>query len=224
VTTIVLADDHHVVRHGLRALLEREPDFSIVGEAADGREVIEVVLRLRPAVLILDLVMPKLQGLEVTHLLTAQIPATRIIVLSMHASEGYVLEALRKGAVAYVLKEATSTELVTAVREVVSGRRYLSPPLSERAISAYVQKTATNALDVYDTLTAREREVLRLAAEGYTSTRIAAALSISPRTAETHRANLMRKLALRTQADLIRYALRRDTALGPPGEGPPDTP
>jgi two-component system, NarL family, response regulator NreC len=223
VTTIVLADDHHVVRHGLRALLEREQDFSIVGEAADGREVIEVVLRLRPDVLILDLVMPKLQGLEVTQLLTTQTPATRIIVLSMHASEGYVLEALRKGAVAYVLKEATSTELVTAVREVVSGRRYLSPPLSERAISAYVQKTATNALDVYETLTAREREVLRLAAEGYTSTRIAAALSISPRTAETHRANLMRKLALRTQADLIRYALRRDTPLDPPREGASDT-
>jgi two-component system, NarL family, response regulator NreC len=217
-TTIVLADDHHIVRHGLRALLEREPDFTIAGEASDGSEVVDLVERVHPDVLILDLVMPGLHGLEVTRHLTASVPQTRIVVLSMHANEGYVLEALRNGAAAYVLKEATSTELVTAVREVVAGHRYLSPPLSERAITAYLEKASTTSFDLYDTLTAREREVLQLAAEGYTSSRIAARLSISPRTAETHRANLMRKLGLRTHADLIRYALRRETSAERPHE------
>jgi DNA-binding NarL/FixJ family response regulator len=217
-TTIVLADDHHIVRHGLRALLEREPDFTIVGEASEGSEVIALVERLRPDVLILDLVMPGLHGLEVTRHLTASLPQTRIVVLSMHANEGYVLEALRNGAAAYVLKEATSTELVTAVREVLGGHRYLSPPLSERAITAYLEKSSTNSFDLYETLTAREREVLQLAAEGYTSSRIASRLSISPRTAETHRANLMRKLGLRTHADLIRYAMRRETSTSRPRE------
>jgi DNA-binding NarL/FixJ family response regulator len=208
-TTIVLADDHHVVRQGLRALLEAEPDFRVVGEAGDGLEAARLVEALQPNVLVLDLVMSGLGGLEVTRLATKRSPHTHVVILSMHADEAYVLEALKNGAAAYVLKGSRAADLVQAVREVAAGRRYLSPPLSERAIERYVQKAESTVRDIYDKLTNREREVLHLAAEGLTNAEIADRLSISPRTAETHRANLMRKLGLRTQTDLIRYALRR---------------
>jgi DNA-binding NarL/FixJ family response regulator len=208
-TTIVLADDHHVVRQGLRSLLEAEPDFSVVGETGDGVEAAQLVERLQPDVLVLDLMMPGLNGLEVTRQVGQRSPRTRVVILSMHADEAHVLEGLRAGAVAYVLKESTSAELVRAVREAVAGRRYLSPPLSERAIEVYMQKVESTVLDPYETLTAREREVLHLVAEGYTNAEIADRLFISRRTVETHRANLMRKLGLRTQTDLISYALRR---------------
>jgi two-component system response regulator NreC len=206
---VVLADDHHVVRHGLRTLLEAAGDFAIVGEAADGLEVMPLVERLAPQVLILDLMMPGLNGLEVARQVHRQSPQVKILILSMHTSEPHVLEALRNGAAGYALKDATPDELLRAVREVAAGRRYLSGPLSERAIAAYAERAQVSALDPYDTLTPREREVLQLSAEGHTLAEIAARLGISPRTAETHRTNLMHKLALRTQADLIRYAVRR---------------
>ena len=208
-TTIVLADDHHVVRQGLRALLEAEADFSVVGEAADGLEVAGLVERLEPDVLIVDVMMPGLGGLEVTRQVRQRCPKTRVVVLSMYASEAYVVEALRNGAGGYVLKDASAADLLEAVQAVAAGRRYLSPPLSERAIDAYVERAKAGRLDLYETLTTREREVLHLAAEGYSNPEVAARLSISPRTVETHRANLMRKLALQSQSDLIRYALRR---------------
>jgi DNA-binding NarL/FixJ family response regulator len=147
--------------------------------------------------------------LEVTRQVGRLSPQTRVVVLSMHASQAYVLEALRNGAAGYVLKESSTEDLVRALREVTAGRRYLSAPLSERAIEAYVQMSQEATLDPYETLTNREREVLHLVAEGHTNVEIAARLSISPRTAETHRANLMRKLDLHTQTDLIRFALRR---------------
>lgn len=208
-TSILLADDHPIVRHGLRTLLEAEPDFHIVGETDDGLETVRLVEHLQPDVLVLDLMMPSLSGLEVTRQVCRRVPKTRVIILSMHANEAYVLEALRHGAMGYVLKETSAAELVRAVREVVAGRRYLSAPLSERAIEAYIQKASEGILDPYETLTTREREVLHLAAEGHTNAEIAARLTISPRTVEVHRANMMRKLGLRTQTDLIRYALRR---------------
>jgi len=208
-TSIVLADDHQVVRQGLRALLEAEADFSLIGEAGDGLETARLVERLKPDVLIIDLMMPNLNGLEVTRQVGQRSPRTRVVILSMHANEAYVLEALRNGAAGYVLKESSAADLVKAVREVIAGRRYLSPPLSERAIEAYLHKAQAAELDPYEALTTREREVLHLAAEGYSNAEIAARLSISPRTAETHRANMMRKLDLRNQTDLIRYALRR---------------
>ncbi len=208
-TTIVLADDHHIVRQGLRVLLEGQPDFQLVGEAGDGLEAVQLTERLKPDVLIIDLMMPSLNGLEATRQLGQRSPHTRVVILSMHANEAYVLEALRNGAAGYVLKDSSAADLVQAVREVVTGRRYLSSPLSERAIAAYIQKASDVALDPYEMLTNREREVLHLAAEGYTNAEIADQLSISPRTAETHRANLMHKLGLRTHTDLIRYALRR---------------
>ncbi len=208
-TTIVLADDHHVVRQGLRVLLERERDFAVTGEAADGREVAGVVKRVKPHVLVLDLMMPGLNGLEVIRQVRRRAPDTRIVVLSMHADESYVVEALRNGASAYVLKSASAAEVVKAAREAMAGRRYLSPPLSERAVEEYAKKTRGGALDIYETLTPREREVLHLAAEGYGNPEIAARLSIGVRTAETHRANFMHKLGLRSQTELVRYALRR---------------
>jgi two-component system response regulator NreC len=207
--TIVLADDHNIVRQGLRALLEAEQGFNVVGETSDGLEALRLVERLRPNVLVLDLMMPGLNGLEVTRQVSKHSPGTRVVILSMYANEAYVLEALGNGALAYVLKDSSSADLIRAVREAAAGRRYLSPPLSDRAIEAYQEKARAAILDRYETLTTREREVLQLAAEGHTSAEIAARLGISPRTAETHRTHLMHKLGLHTQADLIRYALRR---------------
>lgn len=207
--TIVLADDHHVVRQGLRTLLESESDFRVVGEAGDGLEAVQLVERLQPDVLVLDLMMPSLDGLEVTRQVSERSPQTRVVILSMHSSEAYVLEALRHGAAGYVLKASSAADLIKAVREVTAGRHYLSPPLSEHAIAAYVQKAKDATLDKYETLTTREREVLHLAAEGYSNREIAERLSISSYTAMTHRANLMRKLDLHSQTDLVRYALQR---------------
>lgn len=207
--SIVLADDHHVVRQGLRALLEAEPGFHIIGEAGDGLETAQLVERLQPDVLVLDLLMPGLSGLEVTRQASQRSPHTRVVILSMHSNEAYVVEALRNGAAAYVLKRCTAEDLVRAVREVLAGRYYLSSPFSERAIESYVRKTKETPLDPYETLTTREREVLQLVAEGHTNRKIAALLVISPRTVEMHRSNMLRKLGLRTQADVTRFAIRR---------------
>jgi len=209
VTTIVLADDHHVVRQGVRVLLEAQPAFSIVGEAADGHQAVRLVTSLRPAVLVVDLTMPGLTGLEVTRLVRQHAPETRIVILSMHANEEYVLDALRSGASAYVLKNASADELVRAIRKVLGGGRYLSPPLSARAIDVYSERCGAVSPDRYDTLTARERAVLQLAAEGCNHRTIATRLGMSPRTAEVHRVNLMRKLDLHNQMELIWYAMRR---------------
>lgn len=207
---IILADDHRVVREGFRALLAGQKDFQIVGETGDGLETLRMVEQHKPDVLLIDIMMPGLNGLEVTRQLTQRGPSPRVVVLSMHSNEAYVLEAMKNGAAAYVLKDASSAELIRAVREVMAGRRYLSPPLSERAIEVYLQKArTTQTIDRYDTLTTREREVLHLGAEGHTNNEIAARLFISPRTVETHRAHVMHKLNLRTHTDLVRFALRR---------------
>jgi two-component system response regulator NreC len=204
--TILLVDDHVVVRQGLRALLETQSDFSVVGEGSNGVEAIQLTNRLRPNVVLLDLMMPGLGGLEVTRQIHS---ITRVLILSMHDNEAYVLEALRSGALGYILKDSTSIELVQAVRTVAEGRRFLSPPLSERAILSYMEKTRSSPQDAYDTLTTRERQVFVLVAQGFNNHEIAGQLSISPRTVEIHRANVMHKLNLKSQTDLIRYALRK---------------
>jgi DNA-binding NarL/FixJ family response regulator len=207
-TTIVLADDHHIVRQALRALLETVPDFQLVGEAGDGLEAVRIVEKLTPGVLVCDLMMPALNGLEVARQIT-QRTRTRVLILSMHASDAYVSEALKNGAAGYVLKDCQSSELIHAIHDIAAGRRYLSPQISERAIELYGRKFGQEPEDPYQTLTTREREVLQLAAEGHTNAQISERLFVSPRTIETHRANLMRKLGLQNHGDLIRYAVKR---------------
>ncbi len=207
---IVLADDHHVVRQGLRALLEAEPDLKVIGEAGDGITTAQLVENLKPNILILDLMMTGMNGLEVTRQVAKRSPKTIVVILSMHSNEGYVLEAMRAGAKAYVIKESSADELVHAIREVTAGHRYFGPPLSERVIDAYMRKAESDALDPYDTLTTRECEVLHLAAQGNTNAEIAGRLFISRRTAEIHRTNMMRKLGMRTQTQLVRYAIQRN--------------
>lgn len=221
--TILLADDHHLVREGFRALLAEQADFTVVGEAADGIEAVRLAERLKPDVVVTDLIMPGLNGIGVVNHLRRRAAAIRVIVLSMHRNEAYVFEALRNGAAAFVLKDAHSAELVKAIREVLAGRRYLSPPFSESAIDAYLTRADGQPLDAYEKLTMREREVLQLKVDGLGNAEIARRLFISPRTVEIHRTNLMRKLDLRTQTDLIRFAIKRGLLAsedGPPGGSP----
>jgi DNA-binding NarL/FixJ family response regulator len=208
-TTVVLADDHHILRQGLRALLEAEEEFAVIGEEADGLKVVDVVDRLRPDVLMLDVMMPGMNGLEITRQIVQRGFKTQVLIISMHANETYVREALRNGATGYVLKDANPAEMLQAVRKVRAGHRYLSSSLSERAIEAYANQAHETPADLYETLTTREREILQLAAESSSIGEIATRLGISPRTVESHRENLMRKLGLQSQTALIRYALRR---------------
>jgi len=207
--TLLLADDHQIVRQGLRALLKTVTDFRLVGDASDGRETVKMVERLQPDVLVLDLMMPGLNGLEVSRQVSRRSSRTRIVILSMYSNEAYVAEALRAGASAYVLKDSGAEELVKAIQAVIRGERYFSSPISEQAVGTYLQKVEETAADPYDTLTTREREVLQLTAEGHSGTAISNRLFISPRTVESHRANLMRKLGVRNQKELIRYAVQR---------------
>jgi two-component system, NarL family, response regulator NreC len=207
--TIILADDHHIVRQGFKSLLENHGGFSVVAEAGDGLEALRLTSRLKPDVLVVDLMMPGLNGIEVTRRIVKLSPHTKVIILSMYMDEPYVIEALQNGASGYVLKESNISDLVKAIYEVSAGRHYLGSPLSELAIEAYKEKTRGISLDPYNTLTAREREVLQLVVEGCTSAEIAARLFISQRTVESHRASMMQKLSLGSRADLIEYALKR---------------
>ena len=205
---IVVADDHDVVIHGLRALLEGETGMEVVEHATDGLVALQLVERLHPHVLVVDMMMPGINGLEITRQVGRRHPDVKVVMLSMHDNEAYVSEALKAGAMAYVLKAADADELVLAIREAAAGRRYLSRQLSECAIAAYVERGRdANDLTPPD-LTEREREVLQMVAEGRSTQEIATALGISPRTAETHRGNMTRKLGLKTQTDVIRYAIQ----------------
>jgi two-component system response regulator NreC len=206
--SIILADDHPVVRRGMQALLEQERDFSIVGVAADGLETVRLTERLKPDVLVLDLMLPGLSGLEALRILRERVPRTRIVILSMYSSKAFIAQALQNGAIGYVLKGCSEENLVRSVREAIAGRRFLSPPVTEIAIDAYIEQCKTGPFDSHETLTPRQREVLQLAAEGNTNAEIAARLNISQRTAENHRAILMQRLGLQNQTELIRHALR----------------
>lgn len=207
--TIILADDHRVVREALRSLLESEPDFQVIAEASDGLAAAELTEKQKPAVLVLDLQMPGLNGIDVLRRVARRSPRTRVVVLSMHATEAHVVAALKHGASAYVAKDAGATELTCAIRKVVSGERYLSPPFAGAPVEEYLARAEGSTPDPYQTLTGREREVIHLAAEGRSSAQIAERLRISPRTAETHRANALKKLKLHGQTNLVLYAVER---------------
>jgi DNA-binding NarL/FixJ family response regulator len=207
--TVLLADDHPIVRQGLRHLLEAEPNLKVVGEASNGLEAVQLVEKFKPDILIVDIVMPELNGLEVLKQVRERSPVTCCIVLSMQSADVYVVEALRAGALGYVLKETGPSELINAVNQVIQGQRYLSPRISERLIDVLIETSQKSVSDPYQTLTNREREVLQMAAEGLSSAEIARRLSISPRTAELHRGRMMNKLGLRNQTELIRYAFKR---------------
>lgn len=206
---ILLVDDHALIRDGLRAVFADEADFQIVGETGDGLEVVSLVECLQPDILLLDLMLPGLSGLEITRQIKQRVPHTRIVILSANMNEAYVSEALLSGALAYVPKNSPYGELLKAIRSAMNGQLYLSPPLSEESIETFRHMTRNNGHDKYKTLTPRERQVLHLVAEGVTNHEMGARLKISPRTVEMHRANLTRKLGLRSTAELVRYALKR---------------
>ncbi len=207
---ILLADDHAILRRGLRALLEREDDLEVVGEAADGRETLKAVEELTPDVVVLDITMPKLNGIEAARQIQAKAAGTAVLILSMHSDEGYVLRALRAGARGYLLKDAVEGELIGALRAVAAGKAYFSPEVSKLLVEDYVQGMQQRGLqDSHELLTTREREVLQLLAEGKTSKDIAKMLELSVYTVDTHKANLMQKLSLHSMAELILYSVRK---------------
>lgn len=206
---LVLADSHEVTRLGLRTLLEKEPDFRIVGEASDGLQAVRLAQKLVPDVIILDLMLPILNGFEVISKIRKISSGTSFVIFSGHKCNDLVIESFRRGAEGYVLKDSTGDHLINAVREAAARRCYICPLLRELPLEAYLQLAQTDALDLYDTLTAREREVLYMTAEGKSSAGIGRLLLISPRTVETHRTNMMHKLCIGNKSELIRYAMKK---------------
>jgi two-component system, NarL family, response regulator NreC len=207
---ILLADDHAILRRGLRALLDREPDMEVVGEASDGRDTLKAVELLLPNVVVLDITMPNLNGIEAARQIQAKSVGAAVLILSMHSDEGYVLRALRAGARGYLLKDAVEGELIRAIRAVAEGKAYFSPEVSKLLVEDYVQGMQQRGIqDSYELLTNREREVLQLLAEGKSSKDIARMLDLSVHTVDTHKANLMQKLSLHSMAELILYSVRK---------------
>jgi DNA-binding NarL/FixJ family response regulator len=207
---VIIVEDHTILRDGLRSLLESHSEFQIVGEASDGREAVRVVERLQPDLALMDLSMPRMDGIEAIREIKKQWPKTRVLALTVHNTEEYIMATLEAGADGYLLKDATHTELINAVRIVLSGNRYLCPGISEKIIEGYLQgRKITKTQSVWETLTPREREILKLIGEGYKNKEIAEHLFISVKTVEKHRSNLMEKLQLHNSATLTAYALKK---------------
>lgn len=207
---ILLADDHNVLRAGLRRILEELPDAQVVGEARDGREAVELAASLRPDVIVMDIGMPHLNGIEATRRIVEHNRRIHVVVLSMYCDESYVAQVLRAGAIGYLLKDSAEEDLVLAVRAVARGQTFFSPRISQLLLGdAAVRLTAVNASDPYDALTPREREVFQLIAEGKTNKEAAASLGVSPTTVETHRARILEKLHLHSPVEIVLYAVRR---------------
>ncbi len=207
---IVLAEDHTILREGLRALLSADPAFEIIGEAPDGREAVRCVEKLEPDLLLMDLSMPRMSGMDAIREIKKRYPDIKIIALTVHKTEEYLLATLQAGADGYVLKDATHDELVLAIKNVMGGKSYLSPGVSEKVIEGYLEgKESNRARSPWETLSQREREVLKLIAEGYKNKEIAEDLCISLKTVEKHRANLMKKLDLHNAAALTVYAMQK---------------
>ena len=207
---VLLAEDHTIVRKGLRSLLDAEATITVVGEAENGRQAIDQVGQLLPDVVVMDIGMPGLNGLEATRQIKKRFPEVQVLILTVHTGEEYVLQILRAGASGYLVKQAAPTDLVQAIQAAHRGGIFLSPSISKKVIEEYLQQAgATAELDSYEKLTDREREVLQLIAEGHSTRQIAEQLHISVKTVETHRAHLTDKLELRTTAELTRYAIRK---------------
>ena len=207
---IVIAEDYTILREGLKALLSSNPDFEIVGEAGDGHEAIQCVERLKPGLVLMDLSMPRMNGMDAIREIKKRSPATKILILTVHKAEEYILATLKAGADGYALKDSTQAELMMAIKSVLSGKHFISPGISEKVIGGYLDgrkilKTRTS----WDTLTHREREILKLIAEGYKNKKIADLLCISVKTVEKHRANLMQKLDLHSTSALTTLALEK---------------
>jgi len=207
---ILLADDHTVMRRGLRLLLESQPEFNVVAEASDGRRAVEQAEATRPDVAVVDIAMPNLSGIEAAQRMIAALPHVAIVILSMHSDEGYVLRALKAGVKGYVLKDSAEGDLIQAIKAVHQGKTFFSPEISKMLVEDYVHEIRTRgAEDSYDLLTSREREILQLLAESKSNKEIALALNLSPYTIETHRRNLQEKLNVHSLAELILYAVRK---------------
>ncbi len=207
--TVFLADDHAVVRDGLRVLLEAQPDISVVGDAANGRETVRRVAQLRPDVAVVDIAMPELNGIEATQEIGKVSPSTEIIILSMHSTTEHIFRALQAGARGYLLKESAGIEVVNAVRAVHAGHRYLSQKTSDKLVNDYVrQRQAADAKSPLARLSPREREVLQLVVEGKSSAEIASTLSLSVKTVETYRTRLMHKLGISDLPGLVKFAIQ----------------
>ena len=207
---ILLADDHIVMRRGLRLLLESQPEFTVVAEAADGRQAVQQAEASQPDVAVLDIAMPNLSGIEAAQRITTALPHIGIVILSMHSDEAYVLRALKVGAKGYLLKDSGEGALIEAIKVVHQGRTYFSPEISKMLVEDYVREIRTRgAEDSYDLLTSREREILQLLAERKANKEIAQSLNLSLYTIETHRRNLQEKLNLHSLAELILYAVRK---------------
>lgn len=207
-TRILLADDHKIVRDGLRSLLEKLPGMVVIGEASDGRAAVQLTKELSPDIVVMDLTMPYLNGIEATQQIRQNSPATRIIALSMHSDKRFVLQVLRAGASGYLLKDSAFEELATAIRAVNANKTYLSPPMADLVLKDYLQQLPKSGPSVYSLLTGREREVLQLIAEGKTTKETASLLTVSVKTVETHRQRIMEKLQIRSVAELVKYAIR----------------
>lgn len=204
-TRVVVADDHLILLQGIKELLQTEADCEVVGEACDGFEAVQLIRRLKPDIAILDIAMPELNGLDAARVAAKDSPHTKVILLTVHKESPYVIEALNAGVHGYVIKTQTADDLIRAIREVSADRIYLSPRISQIVIDAYRHKH----IPASDPLTLREREVLQLIAEGYTTKEVAARLGITVKTAESHRTRLMAKLEIHNTAGLVRYAIRR---------------
>jgi two-component system, NarL family, response regulator NreC len=207
---IVLVDDHELMRSGLRVLMEQQPDLTVVGEASDGRDAVALVASRKPDVLVMDIGMPSLNGIEAAAQITQSHPEVSIVMLSMHSDESYVLRALKAGAKGYLLKDSAEADLIRAVRAVAEGKSFFSPAVSKVLLDDYVRKLKRSGTeDPYDLLTPREREILQLVAEGKSNKEIAQLLNLSVYTVETHRSNIMEKLNLHGVPELILYAVRK---------------
>ena len=206
---VVVADDHTILRQGIKALLDNQEEIEVVGEAKDGREAIKVIEELSPDVILMDIAMPGLNGLEATRRIKKKFPKTKVVVLTMHTNEEYIFQILNAGADGYLVKETAFQDLISAISSVHRGEAFMSPSISKKVLTEYIQRAQGKEKVGFDTLTTREREILQLVAEGNSNKKIAEALFISPKTVETHRAHIMDKLNIHDRAGLIKYAIRK---------------